>query len=121
MQRQGPAGRGRQAQTFVGRSGTSNPNVRIPRANLRIRFAFHQDPSRVTAKRFPPKDGEYFAEWGDAAKLEELREGGFRFVKYDILFHTQYEWDPVGFPNTFGLSADTPLPEIRRLVLPYRY
>ena len=39
---------------------------------------------------------------------------------YDVLFNTQYEEDP-SFPNTTTLSPDTPRPEIRHLVLPYRY
>lgn len=111
-------------QSFVGRSGTKYPSVRIPRANVRIRFAFHQNPKSTQALRYPPiqtgKPLQYFSDWSDPAKLEMIRKGGYKYVMYDILFNTQYEWDPA-FPNTNSLSPDTPRPEIRRLVLPYRY
>ena len=113
------------SQSFVGRSGSKYPSVRIPRANVRIRFAFHQNPGDPSAKRFPPAvttgAPRFFADWDNPAEIEKLRVGGYRFVLYDILFNTQYEWDPIGFPNTNSLSPDTPRPEIRRLVLPYRY
>ena len=112
-------------QSFIGRSGSQYSSVRIPRANVRIRFAFHQNPGDPNAKRFPPKvtqgSPDFFAEWDNKVELEKLRTGGYRYVLYDILFDTQYEWDPIGFPNTNSLSPDTPRPEVRRLVLPYRY
>jgi hypothetical protein len=111
-------------QTFVGRSGSQYPSVRIPRANVRLRFAFHQNPGDPQAKRYPPAvasgQPKFFADWDNAAEIEKIRTGGYRYVLYDILFNTQYEWDPA-FPNTNSLSPDTPLPEVRRLVLPYRY
>ena len=103
-------------QTFAGRPN----NGRLPVANVRLRFAFHQDPSDPNALRFPADPNEYFADWGDSAVLEELRKGGYRFVRYDVLFDTRYEEDPA-LPNPTSLSPDTALPELRKLVLPYRY
>jgi hypothetical protein len=109
-------------QTFKGRDGD---NERIPRSNVRIRFALHQNPKSSTAKRYPPVEAgkplQYFSDWGNVARIEQIRKDGYRFVMYDILFDTQYEWDPNNYPNSNSLSPDTPLPEIRRLVLPYRY
>jgi hypothetical protein len=62
----------------------------------------------------------FFADWTNAAKLEQLRSGGYRFVMYDLIFDTDFEVDP-RFPNDAKLGPDTPRPEVRRLVLPYRY
>lgn len=107
-------------QSFVGRSG-SEP--RIPRANIRIGFAFHQDPKDPNAKRFPPLSAgrlTFFGDWNNPMELEKLHTGGYRFVMYDILFNTKYQ-ESTSFPNSNTLGPDTPRPELRRLVLPYRY
>ncbi|MCA8957332.1 MAG: hypothetical protein KDC87_14755 [Planctomycetes bacterium] len=101
-------------QTFQGTS-----SGRLPKANVRLRFAFHQNPKDSAAKRFPTTG--FFADWDNATTIKELNEGGYRFVMYDILFNTQYEEDPTNFPNTEGLSPDTPRPELRYLRLPFRY
>lgn len=105
-------------------------NDRLPKANLRIGFAFHRDPSSNDPKdRFPPivstgpnanTSYPFFTDWGNPAVMEELRAGGFRYVQYDVVFDAIYE--PVGFspsPESYGPS--TPRPELRYLVLPYRY
>ena len=113
------------SRSFVGRDGTGgNPNVRVPRSNLQIAFAFHQDPGDPNARRFPAvvpgSPITFFADWDNPAKLEEIRSGGYRFVMYDIIFDSKYEVDP-RFPNTTAVSPEDPRLEIRRLVLPYRY
>lgn len=94
----------------------------IPKANVRIGFAFHQDPSDPQARRFPPAGAGYpfFADWGNAQALEELRMGGYRFVQFDLIFDAT--WQPEGVtadPDSYG--AASPRPELRYLVLPYRY
>ncbi len=112
------------SQSFIGRPGTGNPNLNVPRANVRISMAFHQDPGDISAMRYPPivpgTELGFFADWNDPVKLEEIRSGHFRYMMYDIIFDTDFEVDP-NFPNNAKLGPDTPRPEIRRLVLPYRY
>ena len=111
-------------QSFIGRSGTGNPNLNVPRANIRISMAFHQNPADANALRYPPivpgTELGFFADWNDPVKLEEIRSGHYRYMMYDIIFDTDFEVDP-RFPNNAQLGPDTPRPEIRRLVLPYRY
>lgn len=110
-------------QSFIGRNAQPGQGVQVPRANIRIGFAFHQDPSDSNASRFPALNAgrqTFFADWGNTTKLNELYEGGYRYVMYDVLFNTQYQ-ESSTFPNTNSLGPDTPRPELRRLVLPYRY
>lgn len=110
-------------QAFVGRVARPGQGVLVPRANIRIGFAFHQDPKNPTADRFPPLNAgkpTFFADWGNPFEIKKLHEGGYRFVMYDILFNTKYQEDP-SLPNSNSLGPDTPRPELRRLVLPYRY
>jgi hypothetical protein len=112
------------SQSFIGRDGFGDPNLNVPRSNVQIAFAFHQNPGNSAALRFPAVvPGQalgFFADWTNAAKLEQLRSGGYRFVMYDLIFDTDFEVDP-RFPNDAKLGPDTPRPEVRRLVLPYRY
>jgi hypothetical protein len=110
-------------QSFIGRQAQPGLGVQVPRANIRIGFAFHQDPADPNASRFPALGSgkqTFFADWGNTTKLQELYEGGYRYVMYDVLFNTQYQ-ESSTFPNTNSLGPDTPRPELRRLVLPYRY
>jgi len=109
--------------SFIGRTPTTGRSALVPRTNIRIGFAFHQNPKDVNASRFPPLNAgkpTFFADWGNATALEALRKDGYRYVMYDILFNTKFEEDPL-FPNSNSLGPDTPRPELRRLVLPYRY
>ena len=113
------------SKSFVGRDGTGgNPNVRVPRTNLQIAFAFHQNPSDPTAQRYPSivpgSPLTFFADWDNPARLEEIRSGGYRYVMYDIIFDSKFEVDP-RFPNTAEVNPEEPRLELRRLVLPYRY
>ena len=52
--------------------------------------------------------------------MEQLRQGGFRFVQYDVLFDLRYEESPA-HPNDLTPGPDSPRPELRSLVLPFRY
>ncbi|MCA8954456.1 MAG: hypothetical protein KDC87_00190 [Planctomycetes bacterium] len=92
----------------------------LPRQNVRIGFAFHQDPRDPSAERFPAAEGTFFADWDNAAAVEQLRQGGFRFVQYDVLFDLRYEESPA-HPNDLTPGPDSPRPELRSLVLPFRY
>jgi hypothetical protein len=111
-------------ESFVGREYTNPRGVRLPRANVRIGFAFHQDPANPTAARFPADPQAWFFDWANPAALEAIRQQHPRFVQYDILFDTRFEdEDPPlpGFENTRSPGPETPRPELRRLVLPFRY
>ncbi|MGE3174951.1 MAG: hypothetical protein AB7O97_20150 [Planctomycetota bacterium] len=103
-------------RTYTGRSG-----ARLPLANVRIGFAFHQDPTDATgsARRFPAGDG-FVYDLADPAVREELRLFGAGFVQWDVQFHAVWrerEGDP--HPREFGPTS--PRPELRFLRLPFRF
>ncbi|MBL9077602.1 MAG: hypothetical protein JNL08_08870 [Planctomycetes bacterium] len=89
----------------------------IPRANVRIGFAFHEDP-RTTTNRYPA-DGQLFVhdllEPGLQAWIQQ--HGAPRYVMYDVLFDLTYE-DGSQAP---ALAAGMARPELRFLRLPFRF
>lgn len=100
--------------TYIGAGG-----VRVPIANVKIGFAFHQDPASLTALRLPPTPGDYLYDLDDPAVQEQVRQLGAAFVQYDILFDTGFQSQPTDTPPS--LSPNTPRPEIRSLRLPFRF
>ncbi len=101
-----------QGPTYLGANGQ-----RVPIANVKIGFAFHQDPASLTAQRFPASG--YLYDLDSATVQEQIRALGAPFVQWDILFDT-------GFKELAGdvpplLSPDTPRPELRFLRVPYRF
>ncbi len=100
--------------TYLGSAGT-----RVPIANVRIGFAFHQDPSDPTALRFPSDPEQFAYNLSDPAVQEQVRLLGAAFVQWDVLFDTAFKTAPGDAPPP--LSPDTPRPELQFLRLPFRF
>ncbi|MBM3972828.1 MAG: hypothetical protein FJ301_01835 [Planctomycetes bacterium] len=103
-----------QGPTYLGANG-----LRVPNANVKIGFAFHQDPASLTALRFPANPNDYLYNLEDAAVQQQIRALGAAFVQWDILFD-------IGFKESTGdvppnLSPSTPRPELRFLSVPFRF
>jgi hypothetical protein len=104
-------------QTYLGSTG-----ARVPIANVKIGFAFHQDPGNSTKTRIPANEGEFLYTLADPAVREMVREAGCAFVQWDVIFDTQFKTisGPTGDMPP-ALSPDTPRPEVHFLRLPFRF
>jgi hypothetical protein len=95
----------------------------VPVANVRIGFAFHEDPSQGLAngldpKRYPQAVGTFAFDLSDPGAIAAMR--GKPFVQWELLFNTLYTEAP-GNLRPEGLDPGAPLPEIHSLVVPYRF
>ncbi|MCA8976619.1 MAG: hypothetical protein KDC98_18000, partial [Planctomycetes bacterium] len=90
-----------------------------PLANVRIGFAFHQDPSDPNAERYPELDGDFVYDLSDPTKLEEIRALQAPFVQWDILFDMSYTAAQGDSPP--ALNPETNRPELHFLRLPFRF
>jgi hypothetical protein len=93
--------------------------ARVPNANIRIGFAFHQNPANTSATRFPATAGTYLYDLGDPTVQETIRQLGAAFVQVDILFDTAFKSAANDAPP--GLSTSTPLPKLEFLRIPFRF
>lgn len=102
--------------TYVGTGGAN-----VPLSNVRIGFAFHQnpDPTATTAVRYPA--GDAFAyNLTDPAVQEQIRALGAAFVQYDVQFNSTYQAETTDVnPRPFG--PNSPRPELQFLRLPFRF
>ena len=101
----------------LGSTYVSSNGARIPVANIRFGFAFHQDPQDPNATRYPATGFAY--DLSDPQVQEEIRSLGAAFVKWDILFNTGFQTSPQDGPPS--LNPETPRPELQYLRLPYRF
>ncbi|MCR9245164.1 MAG: Ig-like domain-containing protein [bacterium] len=86
-----------------------------PVANVRIGFAFHQDPSSEAATRYPPTSGDFVHSLADPGLLDWIGEHGPpRYVKWDVLFD-------IAYPQGEGFGPQSPLPRLDFLRLPFRF
>jgi hypothetical protein len=101
-----------------------------PKANIQIGFAFHKDPGKPDLStpgedqnRFPKRLGTFLYDLLSPTAVEAVRTQHLRYVQWDLLFDTRFQANPSSSPfqNEETLSPLTPRPEIRRLVIPYRY
>ncbi|MEZ5989824.1 MAG: Ig-like domain-containing protein [Planctomycetota bacterium] len=103
---------------------------RYPVANIRLGFAFHDDPSTPNIQgnkdlnRFPQEIGEflYDLDLDNTALREQLRTLHYRFAKVRVRFNLDY--NPVAPDTTPGQNPVKPgveRPGLRWLVLPYRF
>jgi hypothetical protein len=99
--------------------GTGSPGERVPTANMRIGFAFHQDPANPAALRWPPLANSFEYNLSDPSVQESIRALGAAFVQYDILFDLRYKAVPSDNPP--ALSPETQRPELHFLRLPFRF
>jgi len=101
--------------TYPGSVGS----VRVPNANVRIGFAFHQNPASSTATRYPTVPGTYAYNLEDPAVQEAIRQLGAAYVQFDILFDAAFKTAVGDQPP--ALSPSTPRPELHFLRLPFRF
>ncbi|MCB9887875.1 MAG: hypothetical protein H6838_20515 [Planctomycetes bacterium] len=92
---------------------------RVPLSNVRIGFAFHQDPANPSAQRYPAQAGSYVYDLNDPVVKEDIRQLGASFVQWDIFFDCAFKSLPSDTPPAFGPGS--PLPELHFLRLPFRF
>ena len=100
--------------SYIGTAG-----ARIPVANIRFGFAFHQNPQDANADRYPAAPNTFAYDLTDPAVQEQIRALGATFVQWDILFDTGFKTVPQDEPP--ALNPETPRPELRFLRLPFRF
>ena len=106
-------------QDGLGGSYIGNSGARIPVANVRFGFAFHQDPQDGNAARYPATPGTFAYDMTDPVVQEAVRALGANFVQWDILFDTAFKTvTQDGPPN---LNPESPRPELQFLRLPFRF
>jgi hypothetical protein len=106
-------------QEGLGGSYIGNAGARIPIANVKFGFAFHQDPQNSSAARYPAAPGTFAYDLTDPAVQEAVRALGASFVQWDILFDTAFKTVSQDVPPS--LNPETPRPELRFLRLPFRF
>ncbi|MCA8951898.1 MAG: hypothetical protein KDE27_20480 [Planctomycetes bacterium] len=92
----------------------------VPEANVRIGFAFHQDPqSSDPMDRYPEGTQDFIYDLTEAGFLNWISQRGTpQFVQYDVTFDMVYSHN-----GSFGptLSPASPRPELQYLRLPFRF
>jgi hypothetical protein len=97
----------------------SNPT---PLANLRIGFAFHNNPQAGLSGRYPPNEQEFlrdlnkpeFLAWiAQQSASSNGRNRHPRYVQWDVIFDLDFAGQ--------GLRPTTPRPELHFLRLPFRF
>ena len=96
----------------------------VPVANVRIGFAFHQDPSQALQfgddpMRLPTKVGDYLYDMTDPAVQEQVRLFEAAFVQWDVLFDLTFRRTEFDVPPF--LSPESPRSALRFLRLPFRF
>jgi hypothetical protein len=90
-----------------------------PIANVKIGFAFHQDPSNSAAQRYPSDPTQFEYDLGSTSVQEAIRVLGMSYVQWDILFDISFNQTRVGGVPIFGPSS--PRPELHFLRIPFRF
>ncbi|MGK0201489.1 MAG: hypothetical protein ACI9S9_000547 [Planctomycetota bacterium] len=106
-------------QQGLGGSYIGNSGARIPIANVRFGFAFHQNPQDGNAQRYPELEGTFAYDLTDPAVQEAVRALGANFMQWDILFDTAFK--TVSQDGPPRLNPETPRPELQFLRLPFRF
>ncbi|HEU4417991.1 MAG TPA: hypothetical protein VFT55_03575, partial [Planctomycetota bacterium] len=104
--------------------GSAPGGERVPIANVRIGFAFHQDPANPAAPRWPAAPNTFEYNLADPAVQESIRtlggaNGGAAFVQYDLLFDLRFKVLSLDEPP--ALAPTTQRPELHFLRLPFRF
>ncbi|MBL8729189.1 MAG: hypothetical protein JNM25_12200 [Planctomycetes bacterium] len=96
-------------------------NALFPNANVRIGFAFHQDPkSTDPTKRYPSDAQKFVYDLNEPGFLDWIAapgNGAPRYVQYDVTFDLTYQNNSTA-PS---LSPTSPRPELHFLRLPFRF
>jgi hypothetical protein len=93
--------------------------TRVPNSNVRIGFAFHQNPASSTATRFPATPNTFLYNLSDPSVQSTIRQLGAPFVQVDILFDLGFKVVPADNPP--ALSPTTPRPALQFLRIPFRF
>ncbi|MEC7725848.1 MAG: Ig-like domain-containing protein [Planctomycetota bacterium] len=113
----GSEGLGSTYQESVG-----NPTP-IPYSNVRIGFAFHQDPdpSNILAGRYPASSEQDFVRDLNDPGLQAwiAANGAPRYVQWDVVFDMAYH--PTNPALSQTLTPSTPRPQIEFLRIPFRF
>ncbi|MBX3461947.1 MAG: hypothetical protein KF830_02165 [Planctomycetes bacterium] len=89
----------------------------VPNSNIRIGFAFHQNPQAGTG-RFPADAQQWLHDLNDPAFLDWVQQNGApRYVQWDVLFDLTFQ-DNSTAPS---LNPNSPRPELHFLRLPFRF
>ena len=91
----------------------------VPVSNVRIGFAFHQDPADPLSERFPSDPTEFAYNLADPAIQEQIRNLGMRYVQWDVTFDVAYKTRPEDVPPPF--SSTSPRPQLEWLRLPFQF
>jgi len=87
----------------------------IPRANVRIGFAFHTDPASGLAGRYPTDPQQFVHAMDDPGFLEWMQNNGApRYVQWDVTFDMAFA------PGEF-VSPGSPRPQLDWLRVPFRF
>ena len=94
----------------------------IPIANVRIGFAFHQDPdpSNILAGRYPDTSVQDFVRDMNDPGLQAwiAANGAPRYIQWDVMFDMAYKPGPAVPP---ALNPSTPRPQLDFLRIPFRF
>lgn len=94
----------------------------IPISNVRIGFAFHQDPdpSNIMAGRYPETSEQDFVRDLNDPGLQAwiAANGAPRYVQWDVIFDMAFKPGPAAPP---ALNPSTPRPQLDFLRLPFRF
>jgi hypothetical protein len=100
---------------------SASVTIPVPNSNLRIGFAFHQDPQGAATGRYPADPLAFEYDLDSTAfqtYLSDPLKGPPRYVQWDITFDMAYSYEG-SVPPTLGPS--TPRPELHWLRLPFRF
>ncbi|MCA8952806.1 MAG: hypothetical protein KDE27_25070, partial [Planctomycetes bacterium] len=96
-------------------------NTPLPRANVRIGFAFHRDASAATGGFDPgrwPADGSFLYDLGDPATVAALRALEPRYLAWDVTLDGEFRTSAADRPP--AADADSRI-ALRRFWLPMRF
>ena len=92
--------------------------VPVPNANVRIGFAFHQDPSQTTG-RYPASPQSFIYNMDDAGLQAWIQANGAPgFVQWDVTFDMVYQRNGSVAPS---LSPASPRPILDFIRIPFRF
>jgi len=91
----------------------------IPNSNVRIGFAFHQDPAGPASGRYPLDPKSFVYDMNDAGLQTWITANGApRYVLWDATFDLVYDRNGSVAP---ALNPASPRPELHFLRLPFRF
>ena len=91
-------------------TSVGEPPVPVPIANVRIGFAFHQDPADENASRYPANNQQFVRDLEEQGLQDWISiNGPPRFVQWDVVFDMTFQ-PGVAVPPS--LNPSTPRPQL---------